>query len=79
MTQGRKRRCPLCKSVDFDGTQYYEEGGFCNNCNFWVVPQASAKHIFKSNLHPTAKIQFHKNGIPTFTWEDYLEKMRDDE
>jgi len=72
-------KCPICKTDGFEITMYEEEGGYCENCKIWVVPEQSVKGINKVRGSENLNIQFHKNGIPTFTWEEYQEKLNDDD
>lgn len=72
-------RCPICKTSGFETTQYEEEGGYCSNCKTWVVPESSAKGIYEVRGSEDFSIQFHKNGIPTKTWDEFVEEYKEEE
>ena len=72
------KKCPICKSLGFETTQYKKEGGFCWKCNIWIVNQSSAKDIFRVRGNEKLSIQFHRNGIPTYTWKEWCNKFKKD-
>ena len=72
-------RCPICNSNDILTTQYEEEGCRCRNCDIWVVPESSAKGIYKVRGSEKLSIQFHKNGIPTKTWDEFVKEIEDEQ
>ena len=70
------KKCPICKNIGFETTMYEQEGGYCWKCKTWVVNQSSAKDIYKIREYEHLLIQFHRNGKPTYTWQEWVSKMQ---
>lgn len=80
MTIKIRKNCPTCETL-LDTTMYKEEGGYCEKCKTWMVPESSRWGIINARgLDEYLLIQFYDDvtGKLTHTWKEYR-KLAEDE
>lgn len=72
-----RTKCPVCKTK-LDTTMYKEEGGYCEKCKTWMVPESSRQGIINARgTYENLLIQFYDATGITHTWSEYQEMSED--